>query len=438
MNKVQAPKKTLKNVKAQKSVTKVAKRTMKTAKKVATKKVAPVTIAKRNMALPAFNPTDPLNLNARLTDEERMIRDAAHDFAQSELMPVVTEMYLKESFDPKLMKKMGEVGLLGPQIDGYGCSGVSSTAYGLIAREIERVDSGFRSAMSVQSSLVMHPIHAYANDKLKNKFLPDLAKGDIIGAFGLTEPNHGSNPGGMETRARKDGDSYILNGTKTWITNSPHADVFIIWARDDSEEITGFLVERGFGGVSTPKIPGKLSLRASDTGMIVMEDVRVPAENKLNVKTLKGPFSCLNSARLGIAWGVIGAAEACADVAREYSMDRIQFGRPLAANQATQLKLADMSTNIAYMQHAALQTSRLKEDGQVSPDQILLVKRGNCKKSLDIAREARDMLGGNGITAEYHVMRHMCNLETTKTYEGAETTLGLAIGRAITGINAFH
>lgn len=412
------------------------KSAQKTQKKNLIKK-SPLSTQKRTMALPRFNPTDPLNMDSCLTDEERMIRDAARDFAQSELLPVVTDMYLKETFDPKIMKKMGEVGLLGPQIEGYGCSGVSTTAYGLIAREVERVDSGFRSAMSVQSSLVMHPIHQFASEKLKNKFLPDLAKGDIIGAFGLTEPNHGSNPGGLETRARKDGDSYILNGTKTWITNSPHADVFIIWAKDDSDEITGFLVERGFGGVSTPKIPGKLSLRASDTGMIVMEDVRVPLENKLDVKTLKGPFSCLNSARLGIAWGVIGAAEACADIAREYSLDRIQFGRPLAANQATQLKLADMSTNIAYMQQAALQTSRLKEQGLVSPDQILLVKRGNCKKSLDIAREARDMLGGNGITAEYHVMRHMCNLETTKTYEGAETTLGLAIGRAVTGINAF-
>ena len=421
-----------------KAAVKTAKRTMKTKSVKKAPVSAPVTMAKRGMALPAFNPLDPLNMESRLTDDEKMIRDAAKAFAQQELLPVVTDMYLKETFDPKIMKKMGEVGLLGPTIDGYGCAGVSTTAYGLIAREIERVDSGFRSAMSVQSSLVMHPIHAYASDKLKNKFLPDLAKGEIIGAFGLTEPNHGSNPGGMETRARKDGDSYILNGTKTWITNSPHADVFIIWAKDDDEVINGFLVERGFGGVSTPKIPGKLSLRASDTGMIVMEDVRVPAENRLNVTSLKGPFSCLNSARLGIAWGVIGAAEACADIAREYSMDRIQFGRPLAANQATQLKLAEMSSNIAYMQQAALQTSRLKEQHQVSPDQILLVKRGNCKKSLDIAREARDMLGGNGISAEYHVFRHMSNLETTKTYEGAETTLGLALGRAITGINAFY
>lgn len=414
-------------------------------KKVAQKKKnakkAVSTTAKRTMAsFPAFKHLDPLGLEVRLTEDEKMIRDMANAFAQQELKPLVTEMYLKETFNTNLMKKMGEVGLLGATINGYGCSGVSTTAYGLIAREIERVDSGYRSAMSVQSSLVMHPINTFANEEIKNKFLPQLATGEIIGAFGLTEPDHGSNPGGMETKAKKDGDSWVLNGTKTWITNSPHADVFIIWAKDvDDQKIKGFVVERGFGGVHTPKIEGKLSLRASDTGMIMMDDVRVPDSHRLNVETLKGPFSCLNSARLGIAWGVIGAAEDCFDIARQYTMDRIQFGRPLAATQAMQLKMAEMTTEIGMMQHAALAVSRNKEDHHdvFNPDQIVLVKRNNCKKSLNIAREARDMLGGNGITAEYHVMRHMSNLETTKTYEGAETTLGLALGRSITGINAF-
>eukprot|EP00461_Guttulinopsis_vulgaris_P000486 UN00486 len=420
-----------------KKVQKVQKKKPMTKRKAVKK--SPASAQKRNMALPPFNHLDPLGLESRLTEDERAIRDMAQAFAQQELKPVVTEMYLKETFDPKLMKKMGEAGLLGATIEGYGCAGVSTTAYGLIAREIERVDSGYRSAMSVQSSLVMHPINTFANDSIKNKFLPDLAKGEIIGAFGLTEPDHGSNPAGMVTTAKKDGDSWVLNGTKTWITNSPHADVFIVWAKDaDDGKIKGFVLERGFGGITTPKIEGKLSLRASDTGMIMMDEVRVPDSHRLNVETLKGPFSCLNSARLGIAWGVIGAAEECFDIARQYTMDRMQFGRPLAATQAMQLKMAEMTTEIGMMQHAALAVSRNKEENvNFSPDQIVLVKRNNCKKSLNIAREARDMLGGNGITAEYHIIRHMNNLETTKTYEGAETTLGLALGRAITGINAF-
>jgi glutaryl-CoA dehydrogenase len=402
-----------------------------------TKSSSAIRVNQRSFAT-AFVPTDPLNLECRLTEEEIMIRDAAHAFSQQELMPVVTEWARKESFDPKIMEKMGEVGLLGATIEGYGCPGVSNTAYGLIAREVERVDSGFRSAMSVQSSLVMFPIFQYGSEEIKSKYLPELATGKMIGAFGLTEPNHGSNPGGMETRARKDGDSYILNGTKTWITNSPHAHVFVVWAKDDEGVISGYVLERGMAGISTPKIEGKLSLRASTTGQIIMEDVRVPLGNKLNVSGLKGPFSCLNSARLGIAWGVLGAAEFCLDFARQYTLDRQQFGRPLAANQLVQFKMADMATEIALAQHAVLQVSRLKEEGNMIPDQISLVKRNNCVKSLNIARVARDMLGGNGIVDEYHVMRHAVNLETVNTYEGTADVHALILGRAITGIQAFQ
>lgn len=353
-------------------------------------------------------------------------------------MPVVTEWSRKESFDPKIMAKMGEVGLLGATIEGYGCPGVSATSYGLIAREIERVDSGFRSAMSVQSSLVMHPIFTFGSDALKNKYLPDLAKGTLIGAFGLTEPNHGSNPSGMETRARLDGDHYVLTGTKTWITNSPHADVFVVWAKDDNGKIGGFVLERGMAGLTTPVIEGKLSLRSSTTGMIVMEEVRVPVGNKLNVEGLKGPFSCLNSARLGIAWGVLGAAEFCLDYAKNYTLDRMQFNKPLAGNQLVQYKLADMATEIALAQHAVLQVTRLKEEGLMITDQISIVKRNNCVKALNIARTARDMLGGNGIVDEYHVMRHAVNLETVNTYEGTADIHALIVGRAITGIQAFQ
>jgi len=385
-----------------------------------------------------FIPTDALNLDTLLTEDERMIRDTARAFAQEELMPIVTECARKESFDRSIMEKMGQVGLLGANIEGYGCPGVSTVAYGLVAREIERVDSGFRSALSVQSSLVMLPISKFASEELKQKWIPELATGKVIGAFGLTEPNHGSNPGGMETKAVKDGDSYILNGTKTWITNSPLADVFIVWARGDEGKINGFILERGMAGLSTPKIEGKLSLRASATGQIVMEDVRVPAANKLNVTGLRGPFTCLDSARLGIAWGVLGAAEFCLDAAREYTLNRKQFGRPLAATQLVQYKLADMCTEIALGQFAALQVARQKDAGGNYEPMISLVKRNNCVKALNIARTARDMFGGNGIVDEFHVMRHAVNLETVNTYEGTADIHALILGRAITGIQAFQ
>jgi len=384
-----------------------------------------------------FNWEDPLNFESRLTEEEVAIRDAARSYAQEALMPRVIEATRAESFDPKIMREFGEMGLLGATIQGYGCPGVSSVAYGLIAREVERVDSGYRSAMSVQSSLVMFPIDAYASDKLKNKYLPELAAGKLIGCFGLTEPNHGSDPGGMETRAKKDGDSYILNGTKTWITNSPIADVFIVWAKDDNGDIRGFLLTRDMPGLTTPTIKGKMSLRASVTGQIALNDVRVPAENMLNVKGLKGPFSCLNSARFGISFGALGAAEACYGYARQYTLERKQFGNPLASNQLVQFKLAEMATEITLGLHACLQVGRLKDEGELCPEMISMVKRNSCLKSLDIARKARDMLGGNGIVDEYHVIRHMVNLETVNTYEGTADIHALILGRAITGLQSF-
>jgi glutaryl-CoA dehydrogenase len=336
------------------------------------------------------------------------------------------------------MKEMGEIGLLGATIEGYECSGVSNVAYGLIAREVERIDSGYRSAMSVQSSLVMLPIYEFANEDLKKKFLPLLAKGELIGCFGLTEPNHGSDPGSMETRAKrmKDG-SYVLNGTKTWITNSPIADVMVVWAKNDENEINGFVIERSMKGVSTPVIDGKMSLRASITGQIVLEDVVVPAANRLNVKGLKGPFTCLNSARFGISWGALGAAEACFAYARQYTLDRKQFGAPLASNQLIQFKLAEMATEISLGLQAVYQVGRLKDAGVCTPEQISLVKRNSCIKSLDIARKSRDMLGGNGIVDEYHVIRHLVNLETVNTYEGTADIHALILGRAITGIQSF-
>jgi glutaryl-CoA dehydrogenase len=366
-----------------------------------------------------------------------MVRDTAAQYAQSSLLPRVIESTRKEHFDPKIMKEMGALGLLGATLEGYGCSGVSSAAYGLISREIERVDSGYRSAMSVQSSLVMYPIFAFGSDALKDKYLPSLAKGDLIGCFGLTEPNHGSDPGGMETRAKKSGDHYILNGTKTWITNSPIADVFVVWAKDENGVIGGYVLEKGFKGLSAPKISGKMSLRTSITGQIVMEDVKVPAKNKLDVSGLKGPFSCLNNARFGIAWGVLGAAEACLHKAREYTLERHQFDAPLAAFQLPQFKMAEMLTEITLALHSCLQVARLKDEGRVHPDMISLIKRNSCVKSLDIARKARDMLGGNGIVDEYHVIRHVCNLETVNTYEGTADVHALILGRAITGIQAF-
>jgi glutaryl-CoA dehydrogenase len=386
-----------------------------------------------------FNWKDPLNLECRLTEDEKMIRDTAHAYAQSQLMPRVLQANREEKFDPKIMKEMGELGLLGATIQGFGCPGVSSVAYGLIAREVERVDSGYRSAMSVQSSLVMYPIYEFGSQELKDKYLPKLATGELIGCFGLTEPNAGSDPAGMQTRAKKnkDGD-YVISGSKTWITNSPIADLAVVWAKDDEGQVAGFVVERAFKGFSTPTIKGKLSLRASVTGQIVLEECVVPKANRLNVKGLRGPFSCLNSARFGISWGSLGAAEFCMAFAREYTLDRKQFGNPLASNQLVQFKLADMATEIALATQAVLQVGRLKDEGHVTPEMISMVKRNSCVKSLDIARKARDMLGGNGIVDEFHVIRHMVNLETVNTYEGTADIHALILGRAITGIQSFQ
>jgi len=367
-----------------------------------------------------------------------MIRDTAHAYAQENLMPRILEATRNDHFDVEIMRELGQLGLLGATIDSHGCAGVSSTAYGLVAREVERVDSGYRSAMSVQSSLVMFPIHAYANDSVKDKFLPQLASGELIGAFGLTEPDAGSDPSGMKTTAKRDGDDYILNGSKTWITNAPHAGVFVVWAKGEDGKIGGYVLERAtMKGITTPEIKGKLSLRASTTGMIMMDDVRVPKENKLNVTGLGGPFSCLNSARFGIAWGVMGAAEASMAVARQYTLDRVQFGNPLAATQLVQFKLAEMCTEISLGLQAVLQVGRLKDEGLMNPSMISLVKRNNCLKALNIARVARDMLGGNGIVDEYHVMRHSTNLETVNTYEGTADIHALILGREITGIQSF-
>jgi len=389
--------------------------------------------------LEKFDFQDPLQLNGLLTEEEIMIQESAEKYAQEQLLPRVREAYNKEHFDLDIMKEMGEMGFLGCTIPDYDLPGVSSTAYGLINRQVERVDSGYRSALSVQSSLVMFPIHAYANQELKDRLIPKLATAELIGCFGLTEPDAGSNPGGMLTHVKDKGDHFLLNGSKTWITNSPHADVFVIWAKDEAGDIRGFVLERdSMPGISTPKIEGKLSLRASTTGMIMMDDVKVPKENMLNVKGLKGPFSCLNNARFGIAWGTMGAAEACFYQARDYTMNRIQFGKPLAQTQLVQKKLADMCTEITLGLHAVHQVARLKDAGQLAPEMISLVKRNNCGKALAIARESRDMLGGNGIVDEYHVMRHAANLETVNTYEGTHDVHALIMGRAITGLQAFY
>jgi len=382
---------------------------------------------------------DALNLECRLTEEEIMVRDVFHDYCQEKLMPRVTLANRNEVFHREIMSEMGDLGVLGPTIQGYGCPGVSYVAYGLIAREVERVDSGYRSAMSVQSSLVMYPIYDFGSEAQREKYLPRLAKGEIVGCFGLTEPNHGSDPAHMETRAKYDSasQSYILNGSKNWITNSPIADVFIIWAQTD-DGLRGFILEKGMKGLSAPKIDGKFSLRASVTGMIFMDDVVVPEENMLpNVKGFKGPFSCLNNARYGIAWGSLGAAEFCVDNARKYTMDRKQFGRPLAANQLIQKKLADAVTEISLGLQSCLQLGRLKEEGKLVPEMISILKRNNCGKSLAIARECRDMLGGNGISDEYHIIRHVMNLEAVNTYEGTHDIHALIVGRGITGIPAF-
>ena len=389
-----------------------------------------------------YNWQDPLQFREQLTDDEVAVWDMARNFCQSELLPGIVQANRHEiPLDHTGMQKMGEVGLLGATIPTkYGGSGLSYVSYGLLATEVERVDSAYRSAMSVQSSLVMFPIFAYGSEKLKLKYLPELAAGRMVGCFGLTEPNHGSDPSSMETRSRFDAGTheYILTGSKTWITNSPIADVFVIWARNERGKIRGYLVEKGTPGLETPRIDGKWSLRASATGMIFMDQVRVPKENEFPaIEGLKGPFSCLNRARYGISWGVLGAAETCFEQARQYTLDRHQFGAPLAANQLIQKKLADMSTDITLGRQACLRVGRLMDSGKASADMVSLIKRNNCGKALDIARVARDMLGGNGISDEYHVIRHVMNLEAVNTYEGTHDIHALILGRAITGISAF-
>ncbi len=381
---------------------------------------------------------DPFLLENQLTADERMIRDTARHYAQDKLQPRVRDAFRNENTDPAIFREMGTIGLLGAPLNGYGCPGVSQVAYGLIAREIERVDSGYRSMMSVQSSLVMYPIYAYGSEEQKQKYLPKLAKGELIGCFGLTEPDYGSDPGNLITRARTVKDGYLLSGSKMWITNSPIADIFIVWAKTDDDIIRGFILEKGMPGLSAPVIEGKLALRASVTGEIVMDEVFVPETNLLpNVSGLKGPFGCLNSARLGISWGALGAAETCWHTARDYVLNRKQFNRPLAANQLIQKKLADMQTEISLGLQGSLRASRMKDEGQLSPELISLMKRNNCSKALSIVREARDMLGGNGISDEYPVMRHMVNLEVVNTYEGTQDIHALILGRAQTGIQAF-
>ncbi len=386
-----------------------------------------------------FQWEDPFLLEDQLSEEERMVRDTARDYAQDKLQPRVRSAYEEERFDREIMNELGELGLLGATLpEEYGTAGVNHVCYGLIAREIERVDSGYRSAMSVQSSLVMHPIHAFGSEAQRQKFLPKLATGEWVGCFGLTEPDFGSDPAGMRTKADPVDGGYILNGAKMWISNSPIADVAVVWGKLDGE-IRGFIVERGMEGFSTPKIEGKLSLRASITGEIVLENCFVPAENLLpNVKGLKGPFSCLNKARFGISWGALGSAEFCWMAARDYTMERKQFDRPLAANQLIQKKLADMQTEITLGLQACLRVGRLMDEGNCPVENISLVKRNSCGKALDIARMARDMHGGNGISGEYHVIRHMINLETVNTYEGTHDVHALILGRAQTGLQAFY
>ena len=393
-----------------------------------------------NPGKPAFDWQDPLLLEGELSEEERLVRDAARNYAQGKLMPRVLKAFREERFDRAIMNEMGELGFLGSTLSGYGCAGASYVCYGLVAREIERVDSGYRSAMSVQSSLVMYPIYAFGTEEQRKKFLPRLATGETVGCFGLTEPDHGSDAGGMKSRARKVDGGYVLKGSKMWISNSPIADVMVVWAKlaDDNDAIHGFLLERGMKGLSTPKIEGKFSLRASVTGEIAMDDVFVPEENHLpGVTGLKGPFSCLDNARYGISWGAMGAAEFCWFAARDYTLSRTAFGKPLAANQLIQKKLADMQTEIALALHACLRLGRLKDEGKSTPEMVSMLKRNSCGKALDIARASRDMHGGNGIVDEYHVIRHLMNLETVNTYEGTHDIHALILGRAQTGIAAF-
>ena len=392
----------------------------------------------QSSARTVFDWQDPMFLDQQLSDEERLIRDAARDYCQDKLMPRIKEANRHEVFDREIMTELGELGLLGATIpEEYGCAGVNYVSYGLVAREVERVDSGYRSAMSVQSSLVMHPIYAYGDEAQRQKYLPSLATGEKVGCFGLTEPDAGSDPGSMKTVATAVDGGYTLKGAKMWITNSPIADVMVVWAKLDGV-IRGFILERGMDGLSTPKIEGKFSLRASVTGEIVMQDVFVPAENMLpNVKGLKGPFGCLNKARYGIAWGSLGAAEFCWHAARQYTLDRIQFGRPLAATQLIQKKLADMQTEITLGLQSCLQMGRLMDAGNCPVELVSLMKRNNCGKSLDIARVSRDMHGGNGVSDEYHVIRHVMNLEAVNTYEGTHDVHALILGRAQTGLQAF-
>jgi glutaryl-CoA dehydrogenase len=377
-------------------------------------------------------------MEEQLSEEERLVRDTAKQYAQDKLLPRVRDAYRKEETDPEIFREMGALGLLGSTIEGYDCAGVNYVCYGLMAREVEAVDSGYRSMMSVQSSLVMHPINTFGSEEQKQKYLPKLASGEYIGCFGLTEPDYGSDPGGMITRAKSVDGGYSLTGAKNWISNSPIADVFIVWAKDDSGTIRGFILDKGMKGLSAPKIEGKLALRASITGEIVMDEVFVPEENKLpHAKGLAGPFSCLNSARLGIAWGALGAAETCWHTALQYTLDRKQFGRPLAANQLIQKKLAIMQTDISLGLQGCLQACRLKDQDKLAPPLISLLKRNSCLKALDAAREARDMLGGNGISDDFPIMRHCQNLEVVNTYEGTQDIHALILGRSQTGIQAF-
>ena len=400
-----------------------------------------VDLKSKSKVKPNFNWEDPLLLDSLISEEETLIKSTAHEYAQAKLLPRVEEAFLEEKTDKKIFKEMGELGLLGITIpEKYGCAGASYVSYGLVAKEVERVDSGYRSMMSVQSSLVMHPIYSYGSEEQRQKYLPGLATGDLIGCFGLTEPDAGSDPSSMKTTATKVKGGYSLSGSKMWISNSPIADVFVVWAKskEHGDAIKGFILEKGMNGLSAPKIKGKLSLRASITGEIVMDNVFVPDENLMpNITGLKGPFGCLNRARYGIAWGVMGAAEDCWHRARQYTLDRIQFGKPLAATQLIQKKLADMQTEITLGLGAALQVGRLFDQGNLAPEAISLIKRNNCGKALEIARLSRDMHGGNGIHAEYQVMRHLMNLETVNTYEGTHDVHALILGRAQTGIQAF-
>jgi glutaryl-CoA dehydrogenase len=385
-----------------------------------------------------FDWSDPLLLERALSEEERLVRETVQTYCQEKLMPRILQAHREEQFDREIMQEMGSLGLLGATIQGYGCAGMSYVCYGLIAREIERVDSGYRSAMSVQSSLVMYPIYAYGDEAQRERYLPKLATGEWIGCFGLTEPDHGSDAGNLTTRAEAVAGGYRLTGAKMWISNSPIADVFVVWAKDRDGVIRGFILEKGMNGLSTPKIEGKFSLRASVTGEIVMDNVFVPDNHLLaGIKGIKGPFGCLNRARYGIAWGSMGAAEFCWHAARNYTLERSQFGRPLAANQLVQKKLADMQTEITLGLHSCLRLGRLMDDGLAAPEAVSLLKRNNCGKALDIARTSRDMHGGNGVADEYHVIRHMMNLEAVNTYEGTHDIHALILGRAQTGIQAF-